>query len=280
MPIFQANDEAAHFDYAISIANAGHPIPIGDKTTDWIVSPYTRYLLSANDYFRIAFHSSMRVPRGYGTLAYYRQLDANAPSLRAPPDRPGRISYLAALYPFGFYALEGAWMRLIALLTDSLAAVFFGARILCVFLTMVGLYFNYRTAINIGVPRWIGVALVTATGFFPLTTTVSAYIQPDNLAYTLVSAGLFFATQLRGTKRPLLTMAALGLALGFLAVTKYQFFLSAAIPIALLVVARLWSERPAPANRTPAHLGAGDPNRCTSASSERISSPGLRSRRR
>jgi len=247
VPIFQANDEAAHFDYAISIANAGHPIFIGNKKADWIVSPYTRYLLRANDYFRIAFHSSMRAPRGYGTRPYYRQLDANAPSLREPPVPPGRISYLAALYPFGFYALEGAWMRLLAALTGSLAAVFFGARLLCVFLTMLGLYFNYRTAITIGVPRWIGVALVTATGFFPLTTTVSAYIQPDNLAYTLVSASLFFATQLRGAKRPLLTTAALGLALGFLAVTKYQFFLSAAIPIALLVVARLWSQRPAPA---------------------------------
>jgi hypothetical protein len=245
VPIFQANDEAAHFDYAISIASAGHPIAMGDKKADWIVSPYTRYLLGANDYFRIAFHSSMRAPRGYGTLAYYRRLDANAPSLREPPDPSGRISYLAALYPFGFYLLEGAWMKLLAALTGSLAAVFFGARMLCVFLTMLGLYFNYRTAINIGVPRWIGVALVTATGFFPLTTTVSAYIQPDNLAYTLVSTGLFLATQLRGAKRPLLTMAALGLALGFLAVTKYQFFLSAVIPIALLVLARLLSERPA-----------------------------------
>jgi hypothetical protein len=245
VPIFQANDEAAHFDYAISIASAGKPIPMGDKKADWIVSPYTRYLLGANDYFRIAFHSSIRAPRGYGTLAYYRRLDANAPSLREPVDRPGRISYLAALYPFRFYLLEGAWMRIIALLTNSLAAVFFGGRMLCVFLTMLGLYFSYRTAINIGVPRWIGVALVIATGFFPLTTTVSAYIQPDNLAFMLVSAGLFFATQLRGAKRPMLTMAALGLALGFLAVTKYQFFLSAAIPIALLVVARFWSERPA-----------------------------------
>jgi hypothetical protein len=246
VPIFQANDEAAHFDYAISIASAGRPIPMGDKKADWIVSPYTRYLLRANDYFRIAFHSSMRAPRAYGTLAYYRRLDANAPSLRGAQDPPGRISYLAALYPFGFYVLEGAWMKVLASFTNSLTAVFFGARLLCVFLTMLGLYFNYRTAINIGVPRWIGVALVTATGFFPLTTTVSAYVQPDNLAYTLVSASLFLATQLRCAKRPLLATAALGLALGFLAVTKYQFFLSAAVPIALLVVARLWSERPAP----------------------------------
>lgn len=247
VPIFQANDEAAHFDYAISIASAGHPIAMGDKRADWIVSPYTRYLLSANDYFRIAFHSSMRAPHGYGTLSYYRRLDANAPSLREPPDPAGRISYLAALYPFGFYALEGGWMKILALLTNSLAVVFFGARILCVLLTMLGLYFNYRTAVNIGVPRWIGVALVVATGFFPLTTAVSAYVQPDNLAYALVSAALFFATQLRAGTRPWFTTAALGLALGFLAVTKYQFFASAAIPISLLVLARLWSERTAPA---------------------------------
>ena len=244
VPIFQATDEAAHFDYAISILSSGNIVSTRGERTVWIASPYTRYLLGATDYFRIAFHSSMRAPRGYGTLAYYRRLDAAAPSLKDPA-APDGVSYIATA-PFGFYVLEAVWMKAVALLTGSLVAVFFAARLLCVVLTLFGLYFNYRTALNIGIPPWIGVALIAAVGFFPLTTLVSSYVQPDNLAYALLSASLFFATQLRVSRRPLATTAALGVALGLMAVTKYHFFVSAAIPITLYVVARLRLERVAP----------------------------------
>lgn len=244
VPIFQATDEAAHFDYSISILSAGHLIETSSARSAWIVSPYTRFLLRSTDYFRLAFHSSMRVPPQYGTLAFYRRLDASAPSVRDPIAVRGQVSYIARAYPFGFYLLEALWMKVVALLTGSLVATFFAARILCVFLTMLGLYFNYRTALNIGVPPWPSVALVTAAGFFPLTTLVSSYVQPDNLAYALVSASLYFATQLRTSRRPLPTIAALGLCLGCLAVTKYHFFLSVAIPTSLLVLVRLWHERP------------------------------------
>lgn len=64
VPIFQAPDEPAHFDYAISIMSAGRLIHVGDRPADWVVSPYTRYLLRATDFERIAWHSSMRVPSG------------------------------------------------------------------------------------------------------------------------------------------------------------------------------------------------------------------------
>jgi len=244
VPIFQAPDEAAHFDYAISIFSNGGLVRTSGRQAAWIVSPYTRYLLRATDYFRVVFHSSMRAPHGYGTPAFYRRLDANAPSLTDPVAVQGRINYIADLYPFGFYALEAAWMKLIALLSGSLVATFFSARLLCVFLTMLGLYFNYRTALNIGVPPWVSVALVVAVGFFPLTSLVSSYIQPDNLAYALVSASLFFATALRGARHPLGVTGALGICLGLLAITKYQFFLSVAVPVGLLLVASLWHERP------------------------------------
>ncbi len=247
VPIFQATDEAAHFDYAMSILTEGHLIGTSGTQVGWIVSPYTRYLLGTSDYFRIAFHSSMRVPSGYGTLAYFRRVDAGANRLANVDPPPGEVSYIASAYPFGFYALEAAWMKLISLATGSLVAMFFGARILCVLLTMLGLYFNYRTALNIGIPRWSSVALVAAIGFFPLTTLVSSYVQPDNLGYALVSATLFFATQLRRSRWPLTTTAALGAVLGALAVTKYHFFLSVAVPVVLLVVARLWLERAKPA---------------------------------
>lgn len=244
VPIFQATDEAAHFDYAISIFSAGRLVGTRGATAAWIVSPYTRYLLRASDYFEIAFHSSIRAPKGYGTLAFYRHLDSGAPSLIDPVPAHGSVSYIASTYPFAFYALEALWMKAIAATTGSLTAMFFGARLLCVFLTMLGLYFAYRAALNIGVPPWLGVALVVAAGFFPLTTLVSSYVQPDNLAFTLVSASLFFATQLRVARRPFATTVSLGISLGLLAITKYHFFLGAAIPIALLVLVRLWHERP------------------------------------
>ncbi len=113
VPIFQATDEAAHFDYAISIFTAGHLITTPGEKTAWIVSPYTRYLLGATDYFAVAFHSAVPAPRGYGSIAFYRRIDAGAPSVRTPPPPPGHIPYIAAGYPFGFYALEAAWMKVV-----------------------------------------------------------------------------------------------------------------------------------------------------------------------
>ncbi|HVN68600.1 MAG TPA: DUF2142 domain-containing protein, partial [Candidatus Binatia bacterium] len=205
VPIFQATDEAAHFDYAMTIFSAGRLIATPGRTTAWIASPYTRYLLGATDYFRLAFHSSMRVPAGYGTLAYYRRIDAGAPSLTAAANDGGPISFIAPAYPFGFYALEALWMKLAAALTHSLVATFFAARLLCVLLMMIGLYFSYRTALNVGISPWLCVALVAIAGFFPLTTLVSSYVQPDNLAFALVAASLFLSTQLRRSRRPALT---------------------------------------------------------------------------
>lgn len=234
VPIFQAPDEPAHFDYAASIYSAGRLITWADGTPDWIVSPYTKYLMRAADFDRIEWHSSMRVPAGYGSRSYFDRIDASAPRLKATATRNGRISYIARLYPFGFYALEALWMRVVDAVTGSLVATFFAARLLCVFLMMLGLYFNYRTALNLGVPSWTSVALVAAIGFFPLTTFVSSYVQPDNLAYALVSAILFFSSGLvrRGARPPV--VAALGISLGLLAITKYQFFLSTALPVALI----------------------------------------------
>jgi hypothetical protein len=244
VPIFQAPDEPAHFDYAISIYNARRLIHLSDGKPDWIVSPYTKYLMKATDFDRIMEHSSMRVPPGYGSKAYFARVGAGAPSLYEPTASSGRISYIVPTYPFGFYALEALWMRTVALFTGSLVTLFFAARLLCVFLLMAGLYFNYRAAINLGLPRWMSVALIAAIGCFPLTSMVSSYVQPDNLAYALVSASLFFATQLRAGTPTLKVALPLGLCLGLLAVTKYQFFLSAAAPIALLLAVRLALARP------------------------------------
>ncbi len=239
VPVFQSPDEPAHFDYAISIYNAHRLVNRADGQSDWIVSPYTKYLMKVSDYGRIAGHSPMHVPAEYGTRAYYARIDADAPSLQRQIPSNGRTNYIVRAYPFGFYALEALWMGAAAALTHSMTDVFFAGRILCVLLTMLGLYFNYRTALNLGIGRWTSVALVGAIGLFPMTSLVSSYIQPDNLAYALVSAALFFATQLRNGMLSPARVAPLGLALGLLAITKYHFFLSVGLPAGLLFLAAL-----------------------------------------
>ncbi|HEY1883617.1 MAG TPA: DUF2142 domain-containing protein [Candidatus Cybelea sp.] len=242
VPIFQAPDEPAHFDYAISIYNAHRLVRLSDGKPGWIVSPYTNYLLRASDFERIAWHSSMRVPAGYGTQSFFSHLDSNAPNLHTPLAPTGEINYIVPTYPFGFYALEAVWMHTVALFTGSIVTVFFAARLLCVLLTMAALGFNYWTAIRLGLPRWASVALVAAIGLLPLTSFVSSYIQPDNLAYALVSAALFFAVTLRRNRSPV-TLCGLALSLGFLAVTKYQFFLATAVPSLALVALSLRNGR-------------------------------------
>lgn len=242
VPIFQAPDEPAHYDYAISIFSAGRLLRPNNGPIEFVVSPYTRYLLKATDFERIAWHSSMKVASGYGSAAYFRQLDENGPDLRSHLGTEGRANYIAQAYPFGFYAVEALWMRLVADFDDSLSAVFFAARLLCVMMMMSGLYFNYRTAVNLGLSRWLAVAFIGCVGLFPLTTFVSSYIQPDNLAYLLVSAAIYFASALR-RGLSLRSLVGLGATLGFLVVTKYQFFLSAAIPGLALVAVKLLQAR-------------------------------------
>lgn len=235
VPIFQAPDEPAHFDYAASIYGARRLIRLSDGRADWIVSPYTKYLLKALDFSDLAMNSKMRAPAGYGSEPYFARLDAGAPSLKRRFEPQGSINYIVPAYPFGFYALEAAWMHVVALFTGSLVALFFSARILCVFLLMVGLYFNYRTALNLGVPRWTSVALIAGIGFFPMTSFVSSYVQPDNLAYALVSASLFFATTLRSKAPRAANLAPLAASLGLLAITKYQCFAVVALPVVFAV---------------------------------------------
>lgn len=243
IPIFQSPDEPAHFDYAMSIVDAHRLVRRGDGASSVIVSPQTAYLLRVSDFARIAGHSPMHVAPGYGSAAYFHALDAGAPRGSAAVPAVGRISYIARLYPFGFYGLEAAIMGTVASLGGSLTASFFAARLLCVALTMLALFFSYRTALNLGVPPWTSVALTGAVGLFPMVSLVSSYVQPDNLAFAAISAALFFATRLRAANATALRIVPLGVALGILAVTKYQFFLSAALPIAVTLAVALRRQR-------------------------------------
>jgi hypothetical protein len=73
-------------------------------------------------------------------------------------------------------------------------------------------------------------ALLAAIGWFPLTTWVSAYVQPDNLAFTAVALVFYLSVRLRREPDALRAALWLGLGLGLLAMTKSQYFIAVALP--------------------------------------------------
>ena len=82
VPIYQSPDEPHHLDYALTIRDGGffHAIPIDPSRTIG-AHAWTRYLLERTDAETIFFNQSAKVPEGYGTRKYYRDLDRDAPPL-------------------------------------------------------------------------------------------------------------------------------------------------------------------------------------------------------
>src|SRR5262245_23341331 len=110
VPIYQAPDEPDHLDYALAI-NAHRGLFLIQQTTfgqlPGAVHPYTPYLAKHTRTGQVAFNPAARMPPEYGTRAFYDRLDRQAPAPDSVSiDRP---SQLAALYPFGYYALLAGW---------------------------------------------------------------------------------------------------------------------------------------------------------------------------
>ena len=251
VPIFEAPDEPQHFDYALSIASAGHLLNARDRPTvrsHWtvVVHPETRYLMEATDWERVYLDRTQRMPAAYGTVAYFQQLDRGAPPgtlAGQPAQNPG----LLALYPFGYYAVLAAWLWLVAHLTSSLTVLFFAARLLSVLLLPVSLAFSYGITRELGVSPRLSILLTALLGLFPLTGFVASAIQPDNLALALVSSGAYLGLRARRQGQPAVMLGGLGLILGALLVTKFQFYACLAVPL----LAALLVERHFRGARTP-----------------------------
>jgi hypothetical protein len=231
VPIFQPPDEDVHFDYTISIYTANRLLLAKEKSiVPWrramfpISHPYTWHLIVRTGTFDIKGTREVKVPPSYGTHAYYRSIDATLPPSAEQYNNP----WLIAGYPFLYYALAAFWMKAIALFDPSLTTLFFGARILSVLLTAIGLAAAAGIVRRLGASPAQTVVYTAALGFFPLTSFVSAAIQPDNLAFALANVSLWLAFALRdaGSVRARRRLAiALGLAMALLAVTKYHTFL-------------------------------------------------------
>jgi 4-amino-4-deoxy-L-arabinose transferase-like glycosyltransferase len=225
VPIYQAPDEPVHLDYALAIRAHGGPFRLQNTSLEQLprhAHPYTDYLVERTCAATIRFNPPAKVPPEYGTKAFYAALDRDAPhsdSLRI--DCPNT----ATVYPFGYYALLAGWLGLIGQATDSIVVMFFAARIFSVLLLAVTLVLSYGTARELNFRPGPSLFVTACLGLFPMTTFVSSYVQPDNLAFTLVSLSFYLALRARRAEYAGPWVALLGLALGGLAVTKVHFWL-------------------------------------------------------
>jgi hypothetical protein len=252
VPIYQAPDEPVHLDYALCLYEHGGLFRANDvaiarramqqprfRGFPWIyylVHPYSLYLWERTEQGTICFNASARMPPGYGTRAYYRALDRDAPTatdihISIPPAQ-------AYGYPFGYYGLLALWLRFLHCFSGRLTVLFFGARLLSTVLLICTLCLIHATLRRIGCRSVFASFLTACIGFFPLTTMIASSIQPDNLSFTLVSLVLYLAVRARDWAGERLPVIGLGLALGALLVTKQHFFVAAAAPsVAMLMAA-------------------------------------------
>jgi hypothetical protein len=256
VPIFEAPDEPAHIDDAFNIFSAGRLINVREPTFPWNItalSPegppivwhrYTWYLIGVSQSDRIAFHPRQKAPANYGTKQFFDGLDRNAPpeisadADRQPRvwDRPARYGYLA-VYPFGYYALAGAWMRVIRCFSTRLSVLFFGARSLSALFLVCSLLLVYATCRELRLGRGRALLLTAIIGFFPLTSFVSSYVQPDNLCLTLAMLCFYLGLYFRRRPERTGTLVMLGISLGLLCATKYHVYLAVLLPLLGMVAA-------------------------------------------
>jgi Predicted membrane protein (DUF2142) len=232
VPIFEEPDESAHFDYAVSIATAHRLVRARDGLLGTDVHPYTQYLEDQTNFRGTRYNRDGRVPEGYGTPSYFRNLDSNKPALASAQSLPHKIPFTAKYYPFGFYAVVAVVMEIASLATHkSLVAMFFAARFFCVILLLPTLLFSNAILRELRIPRAQRFAVLFAAGLLPTTSWVFGYIQPDNLVFVLTSLTILFGLRARPVIARDLTWLALGLALAFLCATKVQYFIATAVPV-------------------------------------------------
>ena len=257
VPIFESPDEQTHLDYALNIYSARRLINVREPFYAWnvglpppgqkpgiIYHVYTSYLVQVSDVKEIAFNSALRAPANYGTKLYYQNLDLHAPGEMSgdmagqpkPWDWPGRNGYLD-VYPFGYYAVTAAWMKLIRLFSGRLSVLFFGARSFSVLLLIGSLLLVYANTREMRFTQTDALLLTAVVGFFPLTSFVSSYVQPDNLCLTLALLCSYLALLLRRTRDTRWLLIVLGVALSMLYVTKYHTFVAVFLPVLAMLVA-------------------------------------------
>ncbi len=238
VPIYQSPDEPAHLDYALGIhANKG--LLLAQNTTfqrlPTDAHPYTEYLRVRSGLVQVAFNPGAKMPPGYGTPEFFEALDRDAPT-DLTIERPCQ---LAAVYPFGYYALLAGWIEVVRCCKEGVVAMFFGARLFSVVLLAISLVLTYATTRMLHFKPWFALLVTACIGAFPLTSFVSSYVQPDNLSFTMVSLSFYLALRARARGLNAFSVVFLGVALGGLLVTKIHFWLCVTPAVLAMVVGEL-----------------------------------------
>jgi 4-amino-4-deoxy-L-arabinose transferase-like glycosyltransferase len=250
IPVFQSPDEPGHIDYAFNIYSAGRLINGREPYHRWNEAPprmpwhvYTGYLMDITNPMARSYRFDVKAPPGYGTRAFYDRLDSGAPSETVENmEGVSRVFWLpdnTVEYPFGYYATVAAWMGILHRFSGRLTVLFFGARIFSVLLLIPTLLLIYAVALELHFTKKRALLFTSIVAFFPLTTFVSSYVQPDNLSFTAVMLCCYLALLVRRRPGNVKLLALLGLALALLLATKYHFYAAVLIP----VLAMLASDR-------------------------------------
>ena len=238
VPMFEAPDETVHFEYSAALYSAGGLVAPRDASH--LTVPPGRTIpnpAALEDHAAVAViaeKQDVKAPAGYGGGSYYAAVDGAVvsgpkdPQLFSPP--------LLRYYPFGYYLLDAAVMGTAALLTNSPVALFFAARALSAALLAISLVLTYLLFRRLRCGPTLALALTGVVGLFPMTSMLSSSVQSDSLSFTLSTLALVAALEVRRRPHDLRWTAVLGLALGFLLVTKVHYFAIVAAAVGAMIV--------------------------------------------
>ncbi len=232
VPIFQNPDEGTHADYAFSLMDTRRLLPVAPDPNLRFVDPLTSYIQTAVSSPAIAFHPGEIVEPAYGTPEMFRAIDNGLPiaAERAYQARP-ESTHLR--YPVLYYGMIAATASVVRSATHSMVASFFAMRLFGVALLAITLACGFALLRLSGFDWFRAIAVTAIVGLLPEQSFLAASIQPDNLAETAVTATLLLAALFR--RKPSwkwFMLTALGF--GVLYMTKIQYFVAVAIPVALL----------------------------------------------
>ena len=194
VPAFQSPDEPAHFDYAYSLATAGTLLRAADGPAGF--DPRVRILMRDADLNRMTFHANERVPKVYGTDAFFERVRRETSAYRSySPLQAGAVrSPLTSVYgfvPYALYAVAAYPFR------HDVAASLAACRFASVAFTGIAILIWSRILRRLHVRKIHALALLAIVAFFPLTSFIGSYVQPDGVAFLIVSALLLVALRIR-----------------------------------------------------------------------------------
>ncbi len=225
VPPFQAPDEVAHADYAFTFFDAGKPFWSRRSVSANYVTPQVRYLVRATDYRRMRYDAHATVSSDYGLPAWKHRIDAGAPArtLQAPHDG-SKLPYVMFAYPPFYYMAVAAVMSATWNSSGhSLIVAFFAGRLFNVCLLVATLITSLYILTELRFSHVQRILILIALGLFPLSSSVSSSIQPDNQSTLLIALAWLAALRVRRNPTSVALLVALTVCEVALALTKIHY---------------------------------------------------------